>query len=124
MLAQMTMAQIIPGKYYENLAKEVQNICANLNNPTTEQNVGQINASANTKYIRPKNPLDLESEKIFWKQWKRGNPIVVSEVSNHLNLKLWTPEAFSKQFGNDTNDIVDCVNNTNIENQPMKRFWD
>lgn len=62
--------------------------------------------------------------KIFQEQWKRGQPVLVSEVSNHLNMDLWRPESFSRDFGEDKNDLVNCMNGNLVPNQPMKKFWD
>ncbi len=40
-------------------------------------------------------------------QWIRGQPVVVTSVSERLRLEsLWTPTAFSSQFGHLRHDIV------------------
>lgn len=76
------------------------------------------------KLLRLLNPTDPNNLKIFQQQWKRGQPVVVSKVDKCLNMDLWRPESFSKDFGEDANDLVNCLTGTLVPNQPMKRFWD
>lgn len=76
------------------------------------------------KLLRLLDPLDPNNLKIFQQQWKRGQPVIVSHVDKCLNMDLWRPESFSKDFGEDANDLVNCLTGTLVPNQPMKRFWD
>lgn len=62
--------------------------------------------------------------KIFQDQWKRGQPVMVSNSHEHLNMAQWTPESFSKDYGNDKIDSIDCLNGAHLSNEPMKFFWD
>lgn len=76
------------------------------------------------KLLRLLDPLNTGNTDLFQEQWKRGQPVIVSEVSSCLDKNLWRPEAFSKEFGEDPNDLVNCMTGTLVPNQPMKRFWD
>lgn len=76
------------------------------------------------KLLRLLSPTNPGNIKIFQEQWKRGQPVIVSDVTTSLNMDLWRPEAFSKDFGEDVNDLVNCMTGTLVPNQPMKRFWD
>lgn len=76
------------------------------------------------KLLQLHNPMLEGNIAPFQEQWKRGQPIIVSQVSTHLNMDLWRPEAFSRDFGEDANDLVNCMTGTLVPNQPMKRFWD
>lgn len=77
------------------------------------------------KLLRLLDPSDNENNlKIFQQQWKRGQPVIVSHVDKCLNIDLWRPESFSRDFGEDANDLVNCLTGTLVPNQPMKRFWD
>lgn len=76
------------------------------------------------KLLRLLDPTEENNLKIFQQQWKRGQPVVVSKVDACLNMDLWRPESFSKDFGEDANDLVNCLTGTLVPNQPMKRFWD
>lgn len=77
------------------------------------------------KLLRLLNPADnVNNLKIFQQQWKRGQPVLVSHVDKCLNIDLWRPESFSNDFGEDGNDLVNCLTGTLVPNQPMKRFWD
>nr|XP_047125322.1 uncharacterized protein LOC101235905 isoform X2 [Hydra vulgaris] len=60
---------------------------------------------------------------LFQKQWKQGAPIVVSNVHKYLNKELWCPEAFSRDFGHEFNDVVNCLTGKIIENFPVNLFW-
>lgn len=76
------------------------------------------------KLLRLLDPTHAGNLNIFQEQWKRGQPVIVSEVTNSLNMDIWRPESFSKDFGEDANDLVNCMTGTLVPNQPMKRFWD
>lgn len=76
------------------------------------------------KLLRLLDPTDANNLKIFQEQWKRGQPVLVSHVDECLNMNLWRPESFSRDFGEDANDLVNCLTGTLVPNQPMKRFWD
>lgn len=77
------------------------------------------------KLLRLLNPTDnVNNLKIFQQQWKRGQPVLVSHVDKCLNIDLWRPKSFSNDFGEDGNDLVNCLTGTLVPNQPMKRFWD
>lgn len=76
------------------------------------------------RLLRLLDPVDSNNLKIFQQQWKRGQPVIVSHVDKCLNMDLWRPESFSRDFGEDANDLVNCLTGTLVPNQPMKRFWD
>lgn len=77
------------------------------------------------KLLRLLDPADnVNNLKIFQQQWKRGQPVIVSHVDKCLNMDLWRPDSFSRDFGEDANDLVNCLTGTLVPNQPMKRFWD
>ena len=45
-------------------------------------------------------------------------------MTRYINKDLWTPEAFIKEFGEEKNDLVNCLTGNPITNQPMKKFWE
>lgn len=47
-----------------------------------------------------------------------------SNVGQRLNPKLWTPSSFIRDFGEYTNDLIDCATGNVIEGKTMKQFWD
>lgn len=54
-----------------------------------------------------------------------GLPIIVSNVSDLMDVKgLWTPEAFSKEFGHMKHDLIDCRRNEPLTGYEIKHFWD
>ncbi|ODN04414.1 Lysine-specific demethylase 3B [Orchesella cincta] len=76
------------------------------------------------KLLRLMDPRNPENKSIFHEQWKRGSPILVSNVTEKLDKELWTPESFSKDFGEYKNDLVDCLSGKVLANQQMKKFWE
>jgi len=62
--------------------------------------------------------------KLFQEQWRRGQPVVVANVSNNLDINLWSPNAFNEQFGTLKHNIVNCKTHKMIPKVPLKWFWD
>ncbi|XP_037875429.1 probable JmjC domain-containing histone demethylation protein 2C isoform X2 [Bombyx mori] len=62
--------------------------------------------------------------KPFQDQWKRGQPVLVSDVSALLDKDLWSPESFSRDFGDTRVDLVNCASGLVVPNQPARKFWD
>ncbi|KFM59229.1 Lysine-specific demethylase 3A, partial [Stegodyphus mimosarum] len=61
---------------------------------------------------------------LFQEQWKRGQPILVKGVEEGLDMSLWHPDSFCRDFGEVKNDLVDCRTGAVLKNLPMKRFWE
>ena len=61
---------------------------------------------------------------LFQEQWRRGQPVVVANVSNRLDISLWHPSAFSAEFGHLKHDIINCKTHKLIPQVPLKWFWD
>ncbi|XP_022919363.2 probable JmjC domain-containing histone demethylation protein 2C isoform X1 [Onthophagus taurus] len=76
------------------------------------------------KLLRLNDTTHQGNTKIFQDQWKRGQPVLVSDVTKHLSKDLWTPEAFIRDFGEDKNDLINCLTGNLVLNQPMRKFWE
>lgn len=50
--------------------------------------------------------------------------MIVSDVSKFLNKDLWTPESFARDFGDEKNDLINCITGNIVPNQPMRKFWE
>ncbi|KAI8792891.1 lysine-specific demethylase 3B isoform X1 [Biomphalaria glabrata] len=61
---------------------------------------------------------------IFQEQWKRGQPVLVSCANKKMNINLWKPEVFSKEFGHLENEVVNCRTGNTIIGHTMGDFWD
>lgn len=48
----------------------------------------------------------------------------MSDVLKNMDKDLWTPESFSRDFGEEKNDLINCITGNIVPNQPMKKFWD
>ncbi|KAK6185777.1 hypothetical protein SNE40_007932 [Patella caerulea] len=76
------------------------------------------------RLLRLHDPKHKGNLKIFQEQWKRGQPVLVSGTNKYVNLDLWRPESFSKEFGHIDNDLVNCRSGNVIIGHPMCDFWD
>ncbi|XP_039299530.1 lysine-specific demethylase 3B isoform X2 [Nilaparvata lugens] len=61
---------------------------------------------------------------IFQDQWKRGQPVMVSNVTKNMDMSLWHPNAFARDFGDDKCLLVNCLTGKIVPNQPMRKFWE
>ena len=55
-------------------------------------------------------PRGAHNAGLFRRQWTRAQPVLVSNCHLALAPGLWTPAAFSVEFGHLENDLVDCAN--------------
>ncbi|XP_065222139.1 lysine-specific demethylase 3B-like isoform X6 [Planococcus citri] len=76
------------------------------------------------KLLRLLDPLHSGNFTIFQDQWKRGQPVIVSDVTKRLDCNLWHPDAFAKDFGDNKNDLINCMTGKTVPNQPMRKFWE
>jgi len=76
------------------------------------------------RLLRLLDPYHKGNLKMFQEMWKRGQPVLVSAVSKTLDMDLWHPEAFARDFGDIKNDLVNCNSGTIVPNQPMRKFWE
>ncbi|XP_057205404.1 lysine-specific demethylase 3B isoform X2 [Triplophysa rosa] len=70
------------------------------------------------------DPSNGNNWKIFRECWKQGQPVLVSGIHKKLKGNLWKPEAFSKEFGDQDVDLVNCRNCAIISDVKVREFWD
>ncbi|VVC30448.1 JmjC domain [Cinara cedri] len=73
--------------------------------------------------LRLLDPESNSNYKLFQEQWINGNPVIVSGMNKNLKKSLWHPESFSRDFGNQRNDLIDSITGRVICNQRMSIFW-
>ncbi|XP_058446850.1 uncharacterized protein LOC131427559 isoform X2 [Malaya genurostris] len=78
----------------------------------------------NGRLLRLLDPLNDDNYTTFHDQWERGQPVMVSYVSNKMDMNLWLPQSFGEEFGEDENDLINCLNGKLVKGQKMKLFWD
>lgn len=61
--------------------------------------------------------------KLFKWQWKQGKPVIVRGVDKLMQVQMWLPQFFSKEFGDYRSDLVDCRNG-DIYRHSMKKYWE
>lgn len=76
------------------------------------------------KLLRLNDPNNPNNYRIFQDQWKRGQPVIVSDVAKALDKELWHPDSFGRDFGDEKNDLVNCMTGNLVPNQPMRKFWE
>ncbi|EZA53219.1 Lysine-specific demethylase 3B, partial [Ooceraea biroi] len=76
------------------------------------------------KLLRLNDPNNPNNYRIFQDQWKRGQPVIVSDVSKALDMNLWHPDSFARDFGDEKNDLINCMTGNLVPNQPMRKFWE
>lgn len=76
------------------------------------------------KLLHLTDPMHAGNYKPFQDQWKRGQPVLVSDVSTILDKNLWSPESFSRDFGEERVDLVNCASGLVVPYQLGKKFWD
>ncbi|XP_046386731.1 lysine-specific demethylase 3B-like isoform X4 [Ischnura elegans] len=76
------------------------------------------------KLLHLHDPNNANNYRIFQDQWKRGQPVIVSDVTKSLDATLWHPDSFARDFGDDKNDLINCTTGNIVPNQPMRRFWE
>uniref|UniRef100_A0A671N5G4 Lysine-specific demethylase n=1 Tax=Sinocyclocheilus anshuiensis TaxID=1608454 RepID=A0A671N5G4_9TELE len=70
------------------------------------------------------DPSNSNNWKIFRECWKQGQPVLVSGIHKKLKEKLWKPESFSLEFGDQDVDLVNCRNCAIISDVKVRDFWD
>ncbi|XP_061581110.1 lysine-specific demethylase 3B isoform X2 [Cololabis saira] len=70
------------------------------------------------------DPGNSNNWKIFRECWKQGQPVLVSGIHKRLKGHLWRPDAFSKEFGDQDVDLVNCRNCAIISDVKVRDFWD
>ncbi|KAF4105217.1 hypothetical protein G5714_014548 [Onychostoma macrolepis] len=70
------------------------------------------------------DPSNSNNWKIFRECWKQGQPVLVSGIHKKLKEKLWRPESFSEEFGDQDVDLVNCRNCAIISDVKVREFWD
>jgi len=76
------------------------------------------------KLLRLNDPNNPNNYQIFQDQWKRGQPVIVSDIAKMLDVDLWHPDSFARDFGDEKNDLVNCMTGNLVPNQPMRKFWE
>ncbi|KAK9517972.1 hypothetical protein VZT92_023301 [Zoarces viviparus] len=70
------------------------------------------------------DPSNSNNWKIFRECWKQGQPVLVSGIHKRLKGELWRPDAFSREFGDQDVDLVNCRNCAIISDVKVRDFWD
>lgn len=50
--------------------------------------------------------------------------MLVSDLSSILDKNLWNPASFSRDFGDNRVDVVNCASGLVVPNLPARKFWD
>lgn len=75
------------------------------------------------RLLRLHDPRAPGNMKAFESRWKKGEPVLVSQVDRYLNLDIWTPKSFGEEFGDEISDVVNCRNGVVVERFKVGDFW-
>ncbi|XP_078359061.1 uncharacterized protein LOC144643626 isoform X2 [Oculina patagonica] len=75
------------------------------------------------RLLRLHDPRAPGNVKAFESRWKKGEPVLVSQVDKYLNLDIWTPKSFGEEFGDEISDVVNCRNGVVVERFKVGDFW-
>lgn len=78
----------------------------------------------NGKLLRLKDPKHTGNQKMFEDQWKRGLPVLMSNVAASMNKELWTPQSFSAEFGELKSELINCLSGNLVQGRKISEFWD
>ncbi|KAL7873296.1 hypothetical protein AOLI_G00123670 [Acnodon oligacanthus] len=70
-----------------------------------------------------KDHCHLGNQRLFKENWTQEQPVLVSGLHKSLNVSLWKPEHFSREFSALHSDIYNCRDGS-ITNLRVKEFWD
>lgn len=76
------------------------------------------------KLLRLQDPNNTNNYRLFQDLWKRGQPVIVSDVHKNLDVDLWRPESISRDFGDQKNDLINCLTGNIVPKQLMWKFWE
>lgn len=127
----LVLTQIIAGDALKIFSKQIETVQIRLKtkkddnadksnqNNTTESNEWFCHG----KLLRLLDPNDANNLQLFQKQWKKKQPVLVSNVDKNLDDKLWRPETFANDFADHVNDLQNCLTNEIFRNVSLKCFW-
>lgn len=73
--------------------------------------------------LRLEDPNNEKNPHIFQQVWKRGQPVLVSNVSDKLHPDLWSPESFLRDYGQERNDLINCLTGKELKDERISLFW-
>jgi len=77
------------------------------------------------RLLRLENAMHAGNYTLFNQRWTLGQPVIISNASKNMKIEeLWTPQAFSKEFGHIRHDLIDCRRNEPLTGYQIKHFWD
>lgn len=118
---------ILPVRYKSQLGKEsVISISRTMNQSTSELFYKNIPHKwlCEGKLLRLLDPMNSGNERFFADQWQRGQPVLISNVLDHLDRKIWLPQSFSNEFGSEKSDFINCLTGNLVRNKEIAVFWD
>lgn len=59
----------------------------------------------------------------FNESWLKKKPVLIRNLHKRLNMDIWRPEAFKKEFSELIVNLVNCRNHRIVPNVKMELFW-
>ena len=74
----------------------------------------------NHRVLRMDNGEDTEA---FRQAWGQGQPVLVTEMTRKMNVKLWSPSALVNEFGDQKVEFVDAVSGDSLGHHSLQTFF-
>lgn len=127
----LVLTQIIAGDALKIFSKQIETV-QNCSKKRIDDNANKTNQNntiesnewfCDGKLLRLLDPNDANNLQVFQQQWKKKQPVLVSNVDKNLDHKLWRPETFANDFADHVNDLQNCLTDEIHPNESLKCFW-
>ena len=78
----------------------------------------------NGRLLRLHDPRHKGNLKLFQQQWRRAQPVLVSNCHKRMTRNLWMPDTFAREFGDIENELVNCRTGISLVGHTMREFWE
>jgi len=75
------------------------------------------------RLLRLHTPRNKNNLKLFQQQWRRAQPVLVSDCHTLMSKELWHPDSFGRDYGDQENDLVNCHTQIVLLGHDMGSFW-
>lgn len=59
----------------------------------------------------------------FNREWLKNKPVLIKNNHQKMDANLWSPDSFSRDFGDLIVDLINCRNGKLLRHQKMSDFW-
>ena len=75
----------------------------------------------------PNKDKEIQIDQMLFEEfnasWPNKKPVLIRNLHKRLDMNIWRPEAFNKEFGDLVVNLVNCRNHRLVANIKMEVFW-